>query len=231
MAAPEKPRQIALDLGHAVGLSRDDLLVTPANVEAVTTVDCWPRWTSPFLVVTGPSGSGKTHLAYAWRERVGAIALTRDHIGRGDLGGRLPPVLIDDADGPGLDEAGLFHLLNSARELRSTVLMTARQPSSAWTVRLPDLASRLKLAAVAALNEPDEALLAGVMTKLFADRQVEIEPHVVQFAVRRMERSLAAVARAVEAMDRAAMERKSRITRMLAANVLDGADSRNSADE
>ena len=59
-------------------------------------------------------------------------------------------------------------------------------------------------------------LLAGVIVKLFADRQVIIEPHVVQFLVRRMERSLSAAREVVALIDQMAMERKTRITRGLA---------------
>jgi hypothetical protein len=39
-------------------------------------------------------------------------------------------------------------------------------------VTLPDLASRLKAATVVEIAEPDEELLAQVMVKLFADRQL-----------------------------------------------------------
>jgi chromosomal replication initiation ATPase DnaA len=62
------------------------------------------------------------------------------------------------------------------------------------------------------------------MTKLFADRQVEVEPHVVQYLVRRIERSLSTVMRVVEKLDRAALEQKSRITRALAAEIVSAMD-------
>ncbi|MEQ9627172.1 MAG: hypothetical protein RLO02_03170, partial [Roseitalea porphyridii] len=51
-------------------------------------------------------------------------------------------------------------------------------------------------------------------------RQVDVEPHVVQFLVRRIERSLSSAIRAVDAIDRAALERKTRITRPLAAEMV-----------
>ncbi len=83
---------------------------------------------------------------------------------------------------------------------------------------------RLKAAATVEIHEPDDMLLAGVITKLFADRQVEVEPHVVQYLVRRIERSLATAMRVVERLDRAALEQKSRITRALAAEAVSAMD-------
>ena len=91
-------------------------------------------------------------------------------------------------------------------------------------MRLPDLASRLKAAATVEILEPDDLLLAGVITKLFADRQVEVEPHVVQFLVRRIERSLSTAIGVVDRLDRAALEQKTRITRALAAETVNALD-------
>ena len=105
-----------------------------------------------------------------------------------------------------------------------SLLLTARRFPSAWGVVLPDLASRLKAAATIEIHEPDDLLLTGVIAKLFADRQVEVEPHVVQFLVRRIERSLATAIRVVDRLDRAALEQKTRITRSLASEVVSALD-------
>ena len=78
---------------------------------------------------------------------------------------------------------------------------------------------------VRALGQPDDLLLAGVITKLFADRQVEVEPLVVQYLVRRIERSLSTAIRVVERLDRAALERGTRITRALAAETVNAMDA------
>ena len=218
-------RQLPLALGHATGQSRDDLVVTPANRVAVELVDGWPEWPSSAALLVGPAGSGKTHLAAVWRERAGALALPADGLRALAAADLRQPVLVEDLDSAPVEELGLFHLLNAVRAARQSVLMTARRPPSGWGVRLPDLQSRLRAASLAAMEAPDDALLAGVIVKLFADRQVEIDPAVVEFMLRRMERSLKAAARAVERLDRAALERKSRITRALAAEVLETAGS------
>ncbi len=220
----EKPRQLPLDLGHGTGYSRDDLVVSAANAEAVALVDRWPDWPAPVIVLAGPRGCGKSHLASIWRESTGAIQLPPGRIGEeaAALGARS--VLIDDVDADEIDEQGLFHLINAIRAEGSHLLLTARRFPAAWGVTLPDLASRLKAAATVEIHEPDDLLLAGVVTKLFADRQVEVEPHVVHYLVRRIERSLAAAMRVVQQLDRAALEQKSRITRSLAAEVVGALD-------
>lgn len=225
MPAPEKPRQLPLDLGHSAGYSRDDLVVSEANRQAVALIDRWPDWPAVVVVLAGPAGSGKSHLASIWREGAGTAALDPARIGTDAAAleaGR--PALIDDADRGELDEHGLFHLINAARAAGTHVLLTARRFPAAWGVKLPDLVSRLKAAATVEIQEPDDLLLAGVITKLFADRQIEVDPNVVQFLVRRIERSLATAIRVVDRLDRAALEQKTRITRSLAADAIDAID-------
>lgn len=218
---PQPPRQLPLDLGHTPGAGRDDLIVTRSNSAAVGLIDRWPDWPTTVVVLAGPPGSGKSHLANAWREQAGAVELSSSAIKLEGFG----PWLLDDADRPHLDETGLFHLINTARSSGTNLLLTARRFPSAWGTKLPDLASRLKAATTVELGEPDDLLLGGVIAKLFADRQVEVEAHVVQFLVRRIERSLATAIRVVERLDRTALERKARISRMLAAEAVTALDA------
>ena len=221
----DSARQLPLGLSHPEGRSRAHLVVSGANEAAVSLIDRWPDWPAPVVVLAGPTGSGKSHLGAIWREMSGAAELGRRQIGKGArLAAEGAALFLDDADAGGLDETGLFHALNAVRAAGSFMLITARRFPSAWGVRLPDLASRLKAAATVEIGEPDDDLLAGVIAKLFADRQVEVEPHVVQFLVRRIERSLATAIRVVDKLDRAALEQKTRITRGLAGEIVSAMD-------
>jgi chromosomal replication initiation ATPase DnaA len=199
-------------------------VVSPSNEQAVALVDCWPDWPSAVVVLAGPAGSGKTHLAEIWRGVANAMPIDATCIGDfiSKLDGR--PALIDNADSVSMDENGMFHLINEVRAAGSHLLLTARRFPSAWSVSLPDLVSRLKAAATVEIHEPDDPLLTGVISKLFADRQVEVEPHVVQYLVRRIERSLATAMRVVDRLDRVALEQQSRITRALAAEAISAMD-------
>lgn len=218
------PRQLPLDLGHAPRYSRDDLIASPANRAAIALLDGWPDWPTPVTVLAGPTGSGKTHIASIWRERSGADVLTASDLEphAGDAASRA--VLVDDVDAGRIDEPGMFHLINSIQQSGGHLLLCSRRFPAAWGVKLPDLASRLKAASIVEIGEPDDLLLTGVIAKLFADRQVEIEPHVVQFIVRRIERSLSVAIDIVERLDRAALAAKAPVTRVLAGEVIGNLD-------
>ena len=215
-------RQLAFELGHRPALGADDFLVAPTNAEAVAWIDRWPRWPAPGLAVYGPPGGGKTHLAHVWRARSGALLLPAVGLAGLDLAdlARAPrPVAVDGCDGM-LAEAALLHLYNLLAENSQYVLLTAREPPSRWAIALPDLRSRLAALPAVAVADPDERLLAALLVKLFADRQIRIESGLVDWLVLRLERSCDAARRAVAALDAAALAHGRPITRALARDVL-----------
>jgi chromosomal replication initiation ATPase DnaA len=205
-------RQLALEWPHRPALAREDFLVAPANEAAVAWLDSWPDWPSYGLVVHGAEGSGKTHLAQAWRARSAALDLSEDLPGRAWV--------LEDADRTAPDETAFFHLLNRIAEARGHLLITARAPPARWNLRLPDLASRLRALPAVGLGAPDDALVEAVLVKHFADRQLRVGPETVRYVARRLERSLAQVARVSEALDKAALAQGRAVSVPLARAVL-----------
>lgn len=216
------PSQLVFELPHIPALGSEDFLISQSNEQAVRLIDSWPGWPFRCAILNGPQGAGKTHLVNVWRGRSGAQAFAAKDFGSAvelakEAGG---PVAIEDFDHGPVNEHAAFHLLNLARETGFDVLITAREQPGAWNIALPDLRSRLRSAALVTIEEPDEALLSAVLIKLFADRQLQIEPGVVGYILKRAERSMAAIQTLVDALDRAALAERRRVTRSLAARVL-----------
>lgn len=233
-------RQIALDFGQRPALGADDFLVADSNREVVAWLDRWPDWPAPALTIHGPAGSGKTHLAQVWRAQVaagragGGAAGPAPMIAGAALAQALPEDLlagacccvVEDAHaavaGDAAREQGLFHLYNRLAEAGGHMLLTGRTAPAGWPIGLPDLRSRLLAAPTAALSAPDDALISAVLVKLFADRQLRVGPGVVDFLLRRMERSFAGAGEIVAAIDAAALDRRRNITVPLVREVLAG---------
>ncbi|MFN3635084.1 MAG: DnaA regulatory inactivator HdaA, partial [Rhizobium rhizophilum] len=215
---------------HGSATGRDDLLVSERMAAAVSIVDAWPNWPSPVVILTGPEGSGKSHLAQIFRDISGAADILPQPGEAASQAAANGPVLFEDADRKGFDEVELFHVINAVRQHGTTLLITSRGFPPSWNVKLADLNSRLKAATVVEIGTPDEELLGQLIAKLFADRQLYIDDKIVGYIVSRMERSFLAAQVVVDRLDRLALARRAKITRSLAAEVLETLEAADGTD-
>lgn len=219
-----QPQQLVFDLPHLDAFEAEDFLVSRCNQPAVDMIDRWPDWPAHAVIICGAAGSGKSHLVSVWRERSGADAVamadvTAATVTRFQEAGHLA---IEDvaAGGDPEPERLVFHLLNAARESKSQILITMRQPPGELDIALPDLRSRLRALPIAEIKPIDDALLSGLLVKLFSDRQLAIDPGVIKYLMRHMERSAEAARLVVERIDHLALATHRKVTRALAADAL-----------
>lgn len=222
--------QLAFDLPYRTAMGRADFFVSAANQAAVAAIEASADWPLGKLLLVGAEGAGKSHLTHVWADLTGARVLDAR-----DLPAALDRVLedddralaLEDADRIAGDRAGeeaLFHAHNALTARKAPLLITARAPASAWGLKLPDLASRMAQTGLQQLAPPDDALLLAVMAKLAHDRRLAVSASALSFAVPRIERSFAAAAAFVEALDRAALREKRSPSRALARSVLSALD-------
>ena len=220
-------RQLPLDLTVPPAHARADFLPAPANRDALAMLDAPQSWPQGRLLLIGPEGAGKTHMAAFWAAENGArrVAAADLRPEAADLlaapGGA---VVVEDADHAGRAagaEQALFHLWNLGPPRGCLLLLTARGAPRDWGLALPDLRSRMDAMAQVRLGPPDEALLAAVLVKLFADRQLAVPAGLIDWLVLRMDRDLGLARRLVAAIDREAMAAKAPVTRRIAAGLLD----------
>jgi chromosomal replication initiation ATPase DnaA len=218
--------QLAFDFPQCPSFADTDFLIAPCNADAVAWIDRWSEWSSPALALVGPAGSGKTHLGTIFAARAGAVAIAPQALARLDpiaALGDARAAVIDDAEGTVADRAaaeGLFHLYNRVSAISGRLLLTGRAAPARWRVALPDLASRLATATVAEIAAPDDALLAAILTKLFADRQLRPSIDVIRYILARAERSPAMLGRLVAELDRRALAGGRAVSMALAADTL-----------
>lgn len=218
------PQQLGFDLPARTALGRDDFFVSPANAMALGLVESWPNWTSGKLAIIGPSGSGKTHLTHVWAANSGAQIIQARALTKEDVPSLArTPVAVEDIPDIAQDadcQTALFHLHNLVLAEGHSLLMTGVSEPKHWGLTLPDLASRIQGTTTAALQEPDDQLLTVLLAKLFDDRQLVPSAETIPYLVKQMDRSFAEARRLVEAIDRESLARKKRVTRALAAQVL-----------
>jgi chromosomal replication initiation ATPase DnaA len=212
--------QLAFPFPSTASFAGADLLRDASNAEAMAWLAEPARWPLGRLALWGPAGVGKSHMLAATAAAQG-WALQQGSALRG-----LPPppgrgVALDSADALP-DEAALFHLINLCAEARVPLLLAGREAPARWPVALPDLASRLRATTAVGVKPPSDALLAALLAKHFADRQLRTEPGLHAWLLARLPREAAAMAAAAERLDAAALAAGGALTIALARRSLAG---------
>ncbi|RXR31044.1 HdaA/DnaA family protein [Sphingobium fluviale] len=155
-----------------------------ANRIALAHIESWRSWPIPISILSGPPRSGKTALARHFATISGGVVI--------DEANRQP------------NEA-LFHQWNIARDSGVPLLLIAREAPELWTVALPDLRSRLAAAPHVRIEEPDDALMLALIETGLAQAGSAYAPDVPEWLSRRIERSYAALAAALDQLNRASL--------------------------
>ncbi|GJM02542.1 MAG: chromosomal replication initiator protein DnaA [Rhodomicrobium sp.] len=221
----EQALQLALDFPHRPAMGLEDFFVSGSNRAALQQIDLWPNWSAPALYLQGPKGSGKSHLAHVWQLASEAVifsaadfdmAAAEAHDG--------DAIVIEDLDvhsvAGRIDERALFHLINLAKEQGFHILFSGAMAPGQIEISLPDFRSRLRALPVAAIEAPDDMLLRTMLIKQFQDRQIDVQPNLIEYILPRMERSFVGVGQLVELLDKSALQSGRRITRQFAGEIL-----------
>ena len=178
--------QIALPLGAGASAPARIVLgnANQAVFEALAAAPSWPFRTA---VLAGPPRAGKSLIARWFAES-----------GAGEA--------IDDADQ--LDETELFHRWNRAQESGKPLLLVSNAASTGWRINLPDLASRIGAALHLEVGEPDDAMLAELITLHAEQRGLVLDDSAAAYLVPRCQRSHLGAERLVAEIDRLSLERK-----------------------
>jgi hypothetical protein len=191
--------QFALPLGWPEAERADEFIVTAANDAATRHLALWATWPLPVTLLTGPPRSGRSLLARLFAQATsGAV--------------------IDDAERA--EEEAIFHAWNEAVQRRRPLLIVAADAPPAWTVTLPDLASRLAATPRATILPPDDALIARLIERGLARRGLDAPATAIAYLVGRIERSYVAVLAVIDAIDRLSLADGRRLTIALAREAL-----------
>ncbi|HMJ93214.1 MAG TPA: DnaA/Hda family protein [Allosphingosinicella sp.] len=182
--------QIALPLNWPVADSDEDFLISDANRAAFDHLRRWSVWPVMATILTGPRKSGRSLL--------GRIFVRK-------TGGRL----FDNAEEH--DEEAIFHAWNEAQERRRPLLIVADSAPPLWQVSLADLRSRLAATPHVEIQDPDDALIGGLILKMLGDRGIATPPDLAEYLVPRIERSFVAIQQVVETLDRELLSHHRRI--------------------
>ena len=218
----ESSEQLTFALRPSPSVSESHFIASPSNALARRWLS-HTGWPDRRLLLTGKAASGKSHLLHIWADRLKAPVVEASTLDGSALAGHyaiLPPAMAIDHLENIVAEDVLLHLLNMAREQRTTVLIAARAAPSSLPLVLADLASRLRAITVVSIGDPEDSHLFALMLRLLAERRLVLPEHLIGWLLCHLPRTTSAVAVAVDLLDQAGLSQGRPITRAMAKKIL-----------
>jgi chromosomal replication initiation ATPase DnaA len=206
-------QQLILNLRSLPSMGRNDYFVSEVNKEAVSWLDSWPNWTTFGFIVCGPLGSGKSHLAQVLKTLShGDIIEAKDISSKNiDQLSEKKCLIIENLESL-TSETLLFHIYNMLLENKNNLMLTSKFNVSQINFELPDLKSRLLSMPQVSIGLPDDRLLKNLLIKQFLDKGILVEMDVIDYLIKRIDRSFEAISKLVAKIDFKSLEKAKKIT-------------------
>lgn len=218
-------RQLVLEL-HPDAPPRLDNFIVGENVELLATLKQTVIGAN-HLYLWGPPGSGRTHLLRAAVAACTEAGRPAFYVAGGPLGAVMPAdedalLAVDDIEAltpPA--EIALFNAFNRARTLNQTLLL-AGMHAPLELDRREDLRTRIGQCLVFELRPLDDRTRADILVTLAGRRGLHLGDEVIDFLLRHGRRDIPSLVTALDALDRASLERKRPVTLPLLRELVQG---------
>ena len=221
MEANQIPKQLAFDLPSRPALGRSDFFISDCNSIAVKLMEDWSSWPNRQHILSGPAGSGKTHLAGIFESKYKAIRMQEK-----DLNNNIfkslklhENVILDNFENKS-DEKILYSLFNLVDQDNKYLIINSNIPLTKMGFKLSDLSSRAKNCILAEIKDPDDDLIFALILKNFADMQIKVEKRLIDYIVKRIDRSYRKISNFIYKVDEISLKKKKSINLKIIKNLL-----------
>ena len=168
-----------------------DFFVSNNNFSAYKLIEGWPTWPGKWLNIFGASGSGKTHLAKILEKKINNIKLIdAKNISEETIKelSNLDCLIIDSFEN-NIEEKLFYSILNQSKQLENYILINSVPSIKTVQFKLKDLQSRINSFLYFGIELPTDELLKVIISKTFSEKQISIDPKILNFILNNVERS------------------------------------------
>ena len=201
--------QLLLDFNHNIEFNEHDYYVSRSNYLAFNLIQNWPKWERKILNISGDTFSGKTHLAKIFQYKSNALYFGHSDINE-DVFKKIKlneSIVIDDFEKI-KNENLLYSLFNLIYQDNKYLLILSNRTISKINYNLDDLNSRAKNCIFAQIENPDDDLIFAIIVKSFSDRQIKLEKKLLEFIIKRIERSYGKIYEFIYKVDELSLKKK-----------------------
>tara|TARA_B100000965_G_scaffold109499_1_gene90508 strand:- start:116 stop:772 length:657 start_codon:yes stop_codon:yes gene_type:complete len=201
--------QLLLNFNQKQNFNYDDFFVSKSNFYAFEILEKWPKWEKNILNIHGEKYSGKSHLANIFCKKNKAKKITEKYL-NDEIFKELKlfeNIVLDNFENIA-EERILYSLFNLIDNENKYLLINSTIPINEINFKLNDLKSRSKNCLFAKIDSPDDELMFAIILKSFSDRQITIDKKLIDFIIKRIDRSYGKIAEFIYKIDELSLKKK-----------------------
>ena len=204
--------QLLLNFKHKQNFNYNDFYVGKSNYYAFQILEKWPKWEKNILNICGEKYSGKTHLSNIFLNKNGGIKINEKEISDETFKKfKLYENIIIDNYNNKVDEKLIYSIFNLVDQDNKYLIINSINPINKIDFKLNDLKSRSKNCLFAKIENPDDELMFAIILKSFSDRQIQIDKKLIDFIIKRIDRSYGKIADFIYKVDELSLKKKKAI--------------------
>ena len=198
-----------------------DFFSSKSNKHVLNFLYKWPKWEKNFVNITGERLSGKTHLINIFLKKnkgiiIDANFLNDDNLKKIEVNDNI---IIENLTS-NVDEKLLYSLLNLIEQDNKYIIITTLVPIVSLDFKLKDLKSRTKNFLLLNIEQPDDELIFAIIIKNLSDRQITLDKRLIQYIIKRIERSYSNIHDFIYKIDKLSLKKKKSIDLKIIKEVL-----------
>ena len=201
--------QLLLNFNYNQNFNYDDFFVSKSNYFAFELIEKWPHWEKNILNIYGGKFSGKSHLANIFYKKNKGKKISENQL-NDEIFKELKlheNIILDDFNNE-TNERLLYSLFNLVDNDNKYLLINSLNPINEMNFNLDDLKSRSKNCLFAKIENPDDELMFAIILKSFSDRQIAIDKKLIDFIIKRIDRSYGKISEFIYKIDELSLKKK-----------------------
>ena len=204
--------QLILKFDQEQNFRDQDFYVSKSNEFSFKLLDSWPNWEKNFVNLIGENFSGKTHLINIFLKKFKGIKINASKINNEFLKNIkiYENIVIENLNNE-INETLFFTLLNIIDQDNKYLIVTTTKPIVNMLFELDDLNSRSKNFILSEIEKPEDDLVFALILKNLSDRQISIDKKLIDFIIKRIDRSYGKISDFIYKIDEISLKRKKSI--------------------
>ena len=204
--------QLLLDFDYKQNFTDDDFYVGKSNYYIFELINKWPKWEKNILNISGERYSGKTHLVNIFLKKFNGIKIESNSLNDENLKKiKLYQNIVLENLNLNVNEKLIYTLFNVIDQDNKFLIITSTKPITEISFNLDDLRSRTKNCLLAKIENPDDELMFALILKNLSDRQITLDKKLIDFIIKRVERSYDKIFDFIYKIDEISLKKKKSI--------------------